>query len=289
MRRNWPRVMAHETAHVCAHHGAREMTRMDYAQLGMIPLIMMTGYSWTGYGIYEAAQFAIPVAFLKFSRGFEAQADYLGVQYLYRAGYDPAGLRSDFFEKLDRAAEAKTRPLRQGILNSSGDPRPHRAHPGGDRRDSAPRAPNTWRTRRSLSPSRPAWRASRTGAGSFPAIATRPPCAAPATPTVTMAAIIPRSIAATTKGRTDQPGALIPWSASHERDRGPSRPAAHVGPQPGAKSGPGPARLRSCRQELFTILDAEAAHGPRVRPRLGRDYPQPQAPRYAGAGLTPWD
>ena len=53
-------VMAHETAHVCAHHAAREMTRMNYAQIGMVPLIMMTGYGWTGYGIYEAAQLAIP-------------------------------------------------------------------------------------------------------------------------------------------------------------------------------------------------------------------------------------
>ena len=53
-------VMAHETAHVCAHHAAREMTRANYAQIGMVPLIMMTGYSWTGYGIYEATQLADP-------------------------------------------------------------------------------------------------------------------------------------------------------------------------------------------------------------------------------------
>src|ERR1700758_1242495 len=82
-------VMAHETAHVCAHHAAREMTRMNYAQIGTIPLIMMTGYSWTGYGIYEAINIAIPMTFLMFSREFEGQADYLGVQYMYRAGYDP--------------------------------------------------------------------------------------------------------------------------------------------------------------------------------------------------------
>ena len=47
-------VMAHETAHVCAHHAAREMTRMNYAQIGMVPLMIMLPYSWTGYGIYEA-------------------------------------------------------------------------------------------------------------------------------------------------------------------------------------------------------------------------------------------
>ena len=84
--------MAHETAHVCAHHAAREMTRMNYAQIGMIPLNHAAGYDWTGYGIYEAAQLAIPMTFLQFSRDFEAQADYLGVQYMYRAGLRSAGL-----------------------------------------------------------------------------------------------------------------------------------------------------------------------------------------------------
>ena len=99
-------VMAHETAHVCAHHAAREMTRMNYAQLGTIPLIMMTGYSWTGYGIYEAAQLAVPITFLKFSRDFEAQADYLGVQYMNRAGYDPQAFIS-FFEKVQALEKRK--------------------------------------------------------------------------------------------------------------------------------------------------------------------------------------
>jgi len=99
-------VMAHEIAHVCAHHAAREMTRMNYAQLGTIPLIMMTGYSWTGYGIYEGAQLAIPMAFLKFSRDFEAQADYLGVQYMYRSGYDPQAFIA-FFEKIQALEKRK--------------------------------------------------------------------------------------------------------------------------------------------------------------------------------------
>jgi predicted Zn-dependent protease len=90
-------VMAHETAHVCAHHAAREMTRANYAQLSTIPLIMIGG--WTGYGIYEAANIAIPITFLEFSREFEAQADYLGIQYMYRAGYDPQAFIT-FFEKI---------------------------------------------------------------------------------------------------------------------------------------------------------------------------------------------
>src|ERR1035437_2536608 len=99
-------VMAHEIAHVCAHHAGREPTRMNYAQLGTIPLIMMTGYSWTGYGIYEAAQFAVPITFLKFSRDFEGQANYLGVQYMYRAGYDPQAFIS-FFEKIQALEKRK--------------------------------------------------------------------------------------------------------------------------------------------------------------------------------------
>jgi beta-barrel assembly-enhancing protease len=97
-------VMAHETAHVCAHHAARQMTRANYAQLGTIPLIFIGG--WTGYGIYEAANIGIPLTFLHFSREFEAEADYLGVQYMYRAGYDPQAFIS-FFEKVQALEKRK--------------------------------------------------------------------------------------------------------------------------------------------------------------------------------------
>ncbi|MGA2908993.1 MAG: M48 family metallopeptidase [Terracidiphilus sp.] len=99
-------VMAHETAHVCAHHAAREMTRLNYAEIGMIPLEIMLPYDLTGYGIYEAAQLAIPITFLQFSRDFEAQADYLGVQYMYRAGYDPQAFIT-FFEKVQALEKRK--------------------------------------------------------------------------------------------------------------------------------------------------------------------------------------
>jgi predicted Zn-dependent protease len=97
-------VMAHEIAHVAAHHAARQMTRANYAQLGTIPLIFIGG--WTGYGIYEAANIGIPITFLHFSREFEAQADYLGVQYMYRAGYDPQAFVS-FFEKIQALEKRK--------------------------------------------------------------------------------------------------------------------------------------------------------------------------------------
>jgi hypothetical protein len=97
-------VMAHETAHVCAHHAVREQTRLNYAQLGTIPLIFIGG--WTGYGIYEAASIGVPITFMHFSREFEAQADYLGVQYMYRAGYDPQAFIS-FFEKIQALEKRK--------------------------------------------------------------------------------------------------------------------------------------------------------------------------------------
>ncbi len=99
-------VMAHETAHVCAHHAAREMTRMNYMQMGQIPLIIFTQGSWTGYGIYEASQLAVPLTFLKFSRMFESEADWLGLQYMYKAGYDPQAF-VQFFEKLDALEKHK--------------------------------------------------------------------------------------------------------------------------------------------------------------------------------------
>lgn len=99
-------VMAHEISHVVAHHAARQMTKMNYAQIASVPLIIFTQGSYTGYGIYEATQLAIPVAFLKFSRMDESEADFLGLQYMYRAGYDPQAF-IQFFEKIDALEKHK--------------------------------------------------------------------------------------------------------------------------------------------------------------------------------------
>src|SRR5581483_11149793 len=76
-------VMAHEIGHVAACHAARENTRANLMQMMTIPLIFMGGP--IGYAAYEGAGLAVPLTFLKFSRGFEAQADYLGVEYMYKA------------------------------------------------------------------------------------------------------------------------------------------------------------------------------------------------------------
>ena len=99
-------VMAHEISHVVAHHAARQQTKMNYAQIGSIPLIIFSQGSWTGYGIYEASQLAIPISFLQFSRADEAEADFLGVQYMYKAGYDPQSFVT-LFEKLDALEKHK--------------------------------------------------------------------------------------------------------------------------------------------------------------------------------------
>ena len=97
-------VMAHEIAHVAARHGTRQATRGEIAQYATLPLIFAGG--WTGYAVYQAASAAIPLGFLKFSRGFESEADMLGLQYMYKAGYDPTAF-VDFFEKVETLEKKK--------------------------------------------------------------------------------------------------------------------------------------------------------------------------------------
>ncbi len=109
-------VMAHEIAHVAACHVAREQTRGQLVNLASIPLIFVGG--GIGYAIQNAAGLAVPLGFLKFSRGFEAEADYLGTQYMYKSGYDPLALIS-FFEKVQ--AMEKKKP---GFLDKTFDTHP---------------------------------------------------------------------------------------------------------------------------------------------------------------------
>lgn len=97
-------VMAHEIAHVAARHGTRQATRGTIINYASIPLIFMGG--WTGYAIRQGAGLAIPIGFLTFSRGFENEADMLGIQYMYKAGYDPTAF-VDFFEKIQSKEKKK--------------------------------------------------------------------------------------------------------------------------------------------------------------------------------------
>jgi len=97
-------VMAHEIAHVAARHGTRQATKAELANYMSIPLIFMGG--WAGYGIRQAAGFLVPMSLLKFSRAYESDADMLGLQYMYKTGYDPASF-VDFFEKIQALEKKK--------------------------------------------------------------------------------------------------------------------------------------------------------------------------------------
>jgi beta-barrel assembly-enhancing protease len=97
-------VMAHEIAHVAARHGTCQQTKGEIAQIGTIPLIFLGG--WAGYGIRQGVSLLIPMGFLQFSRADEKQADYLGLQYMYKAGYDPTAF-VDFFEKIETMEKRK--------------------------------------------------------------------------------------------------------------------------------------------------------------------------------------
>lgn len=98
-------VLAHEIAHVTARHGVEQASKGNLLSWASLPLIFLGG--WGGYIINQAAGIALPLTFLKFSRGAEKEADRLAAQYLWKAGYDPQALNS-FFEKLQ--AQEKKEP-----------------------------------------------------------------------------------------------------------------------------------------------------------------------------------
>jgi predicted Zn-dependent protease len=114
-------VMAHEIAHVAARHATRQMTRGNWANIASIPLIFIGG--GIGYAARMAANFALPITFMSFSRGFEAEADYLGLEYMYKTGYDPQAYVA-FFEKVQ--AKEKKRPGALAKAFSSHPPTPDR-------------------------------------------------------------------------------------------------------------------------------------------------------------------
>jgi len=116
-------VMAHEISHVTARHGTKNATKGELMQLASIPLILLGPGGWAGYGIYQGLNLAIPVTYLKFSRDAEREADFLGLQYMYKAGYDPNSYVT-FFERIQ--ADEKRRPGTIPKVFSTHPPTPER-------------------------------------------------------------------------------------------------------------------------------------------------------------------
>lgn len=116
-------VMAHEISHVTARHGTKQATKGEMMQLATIPLILLGPGGWAGYGIYQALNLAIPLSYLKFSRDAEREADFLGLQYMYKAGYDPNSYIT-FFERIQ--TDEKRRPGSIPRVFSTHPPTPER-------------------------------------------------------------------------------------------------------------------------------------------------------------------
>jgi predicted Zn-dependent protease len=75
----------------------RQATRGQIANYATLPLVLWGG--WTGYAVRQGAGLGIPLGFLSFDRRFESEADMLGIQYMYKAGYDPTAT-VDLFERM---------------------------------------------------------------------------------------------------------------------------------------------------------------------------------------------
>ena len=116
-------VMAHEISHVAARHGTKNATKGQILQLATITLILLGPAGLAGYGLYEGLNVALPVTFLKFSRDAEREADFLGSQYMYKAGYDPNAYVT-FFERIQ--ADEKRRPGTIPKVFSTHPPTPER-------------------------------------------------------------------------------------------------------------------------------------------------------------------
>jgi predicted Zn-dependent protease len=90
-------VMAHEIGHIAARHATKNVTKQQIWNMASIPLMFVGGPA--GMVVRNVAQIAVPMSFMKFSRSAEREADLLGIEYEYAAGYDP-GARVSFFERL---------------------------------------------------------------------------------------------------------------------------------------------------------------------------------------------
>ena len=135
-------VMGHEIGHVTARHSVSQMTKSQFAQLGLGAASVFS----PGVGrLSGLADSALGVWFLKFGRDDERQADQLGVEYAARAGYDPREV-SNFFDVLRRLGEAGDKETIPGWLSTHPDP--------GERVQATRAAAQQWIVQLGLTPER---------------------------------------------------------------------------------------------------------------------------------------
>ena len=91
-------VIAHEISHIIARHATVRMSKGQYLQIAAIPAMVFGGY-WAQMALQNGLGLAINLELLGVTRESEREADQLGVQYAWNAGYDPNGFVT-FFEKL---------------------------------------------------------------------------------------------------------------------------------------------------------------------------------------------
>jgi len=97
-------VIAHELGHAAARHATRQATQNELLNAGKVPLAMATG-GLVGLAARQVFGLGSSMAFYHFSRAFESEADLLGVQYLWKAGYDPTA-SVDMFERVESTERA---------------------------------------------------------------------------------------------------------------------------------------------------------------------------------------
>lgn len=114
-------ALAHELGHAAGRHATRQASRNRLLSAGTLPLVLFGGIP--GVAVRQAANAVMPMAFLNFSREYETEADLLGLQYLWKAGYDP-NASIDLFEAMQSTERRQTGKV--GKLFRSHPPTPDR-------------------------------------------------------------------------------------------------------------------------------------------------------------------